>query len=80
MCKGEICGFDYEKQESGTFLYKAKESSLSSSKKIVKAQYKERPQYALIEQYENESVKRFQSDLKTTVKQVVQLLKDISNE
>lgn len=78
MCyKGEICGFDYEKQEDGTFLYKAKESSVSSSKKIIKPQYKEKPQYKLIEQYEQKAVERYQDDIKTTVKQVVQFLNTI---
>lgn len=80
MCyTGQIGSFDYERQEDGTFLYKAKENA-APVKKIINAQYKERPQYPLIEQYENESVKRFQNNLKTTVKQVVQLLKHIENE
>jgi len=81
MCdKGEIGNFSYEKQKDGTFLYKAKENTLSSKKVIKKAQYKEKPQYKALEQIENKSIARFQNDLKTTVKNVVQLLNTISNE
>jgi hypothetical protein len=76
----EIGNFIAEKQENGTFLYKAKQQSVSSSKKIDKPKYKERPQYPLIEQYELKAVERFQQDIKNTVKQVVQLLITISNE
>lgn len=80
MCdKGQIGQFDYEKQENGTFLYKSKENA-TPVKKTINAQYKERSQYPLIEQYEQKAVQRFQQDLKTTVKQVVQFLKDIPNE
>lgn len=79
MCyKGEICGFDYEKRKDGTFLYKAKENSLSSSqKKIAKPQYKEKPEYPVIEQYEQKAVERYQQDLANTAKQIVNLIKDI---
>ena len=80
MCyNGEIGNHTFEKQEDGTFLYKAKENT-TPIKKIVKAQYKEKPQYPLIEQTEQKAVDRFQQTLKTTVKQVVQFLNDIPNE
>ena len=79
MCyKGEICGFDYEKQKDGTFLYKAKENSLSSSqKKIAKPQYKEKPEYPVIEQYEQKAIERYRIDLSNVAKEIVQFLKNI---
>lgn len=76
--KGDIGNFDYEKQEDGTFLYKAKENSIPlTSKKTEKPQYKERPQFPVIEEYEQASVKRFQQDLANTVKEIVNFLKNI---
>lgn len=81
MCyKGEIGNFSYEKQKDGTFLYKAKENTISSKKVNRKAQYKEKPQYKALEQIEQQSVIRFQDNLKSTVKNVVQLLNTIQNE
>lgn len=78
MCyKGEIGQFDYEKQPDGTFLYKAKENAVISKSKTAKPQYKERPQYPVIEQYEQKAVERYQEDIKTTVKQVIQFLNTI---
>ena len=78
MCyKGEIGQFDYEKQPDGTFLYKAKENAVISKSKTAKPQYKERPQYPVIEQYEQKAVERYQVDLSNTVKEIVQFLKNI---
>lgn len=76
--QGEIQNFDYERQDNGTFLYKAKDNI--SKRKVVKSQYQEKPQYPLIQQYENEAVKRFQQDIKNTVVQVVQFLKQTNHE
>lgn len=79
MCyKGYIGNFSYEKQKDGTFLYKAKEGV--EQKKITDAKYQEKPQYPLIEQYENKAVERFQVDLKNTVTQVVQFLIKTNHE
>lgn len=75
--KGEIGQFDYEKQPDGTFLYKAKENAVISKPKTAKPQYKERPQYPVIEQYEQKAVERYQEDIKTTAKQVIQFLNTI---
>lgn len=70
--KGDIGNFSYEKQKDGTFLYKAKEGV--QQRKIENAQYKEKPQFPLIIEYENKAVERFQVDLKNTVTQIVQFL------
>jgi hypothetical protein len=73
----EIGNFLAEKQQNGTFLYKAKEDIVSSTSKVSNPQYKERPQYPLIEQYESKATERFQQDLKTTVIEVVEFLNQI---
>lgn len=81
MCyKGEILNFEYERQEDGTFLYKAKESSISSKSKKGKAQYKEKPEYPLLEQIEQKSIERYQQDLKDLAKQIVVFIKPLNND
>lgn len=76
MCyKGEICGHTFERQDDGTFLYKAKESQPLTKSNVKKAQYKERPQYPLIEQYEKKALQRYQNDLKSLAINIVELLK-----
>lgn len=77
MCQvGEICGHTYERQEDGTFLYKAKEELVSLRSKKKKSQYKEKPQYKLIEVYEKKAIERYQKDLIATVKEIVESLKN----
>lgn len=74
MCQtGTICGHDYEKQSDGTFLYKAQETSVSSSK-ITKPQYKELPQYPLIPIYEQKAAQHYQQNIKTLVIDIVKFL------
>lgn len=74
MCQtGNICGFDYEKQSDGTFLYKAQETSVSSSK-IIKPQYKEVPQYPLIPIYEQKAVQRYQKDVQQLTIDIIKFL------
>lgn len=72
--EGEICNYVYEKQEDGTFLYKAKQDFFFLKKK-KKQQYKEKPQYRLIEVYEEESRSRFQQNTKSLVLEVIEILK-----
>lgn len=77
MCyKGEICGHTFEKQEDGTFLYKAKENPVSLRKKPTKPQYKEKPEYPVVGELEQQAVKRYQEDLVNTAKQIVSFLKE----
>lgn len=69
--------FDIEKQKDGTFLYKAKEGFTASAAKITKAQYKERPQYPLIEKIEVESKEKYNSILKETTIEIVKFIKKL---
>lgn len=81
MCyTGEIGNHTFEKQEDGTFLYKAKEGPSLVKKSISKPQYKEKPQYPLIEQIEHKAVERYQQDLKDLVKQIVVFIKPLNND
>lgn len=62
-------------QEDGTFLYKARPVPTSFS--VVKPVHKEKPQYPLIEQYENVAKQRYKEELSTTVLDIVKFLKTI---
>ena len=72
---GEIGNFVYEKQKDGTFLYKSKEVSVDLKSKKTKKKYKEKPQYKLIEVYENKAKKRFENNIKNLVIEVINILK-----
>lgn len=74
--KGDIGNFDYEKQEDGTFLYKAKENPVSLRKKPTKPQYKEKPEFPVVGELEQVAVKRYYQDLANTAKQIVSFLKE----
>lgn len=75
--EGEICDHFYEKQKDGTFIYKAKQDNVSLQKIKIKSkqQYKEKPQYKLIEIYEEESRSKFQQNIKSLVFEVIEILK-----
>lgn len=62
-------------QEDGTFLYKARPVPTSFS--VAKPVHKEKPQYPLIEQYENVAKERYKEELSTTVLDIVKFLKTI---
>lgn len=70
-----VGGFEALPQDNGTFLYKAIESPISFSEK--KPTFKEKPQYPLIEQYENVAKKRYKEELSSTVLDIVKFLKNI---
>ena len=69
-----IGDFLYEKQSDGTFIYKAIQNELKSQKKHQKSQYKEKPQYQLIEQYEKAAVDNYKTQLVDLTKQVTDFL------
>ena len=69
----EVGNFIATQNEKGVWLYKAKEFHVPVKK--VKAQYKEKPQYKLIEHYENVAKLRFKEELRTTVKEIVTFIK-----
>lgn len=71
----DIGNFTAIQKANGVYEYKVKEQVLQ--KKKVKSQYKEKPQYKLIEHYENVAKLRFKKQLSDTVKQVVVFLKNI---
>jgi len=62
-------------QKNGTFLYKA--NNVPTSFSVVKPIHKEKPQYPLIEQYENVAKERYKEELSTTVLDIVKFLKTI---
>lgn len=69
--------YDIE-QKDGAFLYKAKEGfSVSKQKTVKKPQYKERPQYPLIEKIEVEAKQNFNEILKQTSIEIVKFIKNI---
>ena len=73
--KIDIGNFTAIKKADGTFEYTPKDRVLQ--KKKIKVQYKEKPQYKLIEHYENVAKLRFKEELRTTVKEIVTFIKNI---
>ena len=64
--------FIVEAKDDGTFLYKG----ITPSKK-EKGLYKEKPQFPLIEKYENVAKERYKEDLRNTVIKIVELVKTL---
>lgn len=73
MCEQvEIGSFLSEKQKDGTFIYKSK--SLESPKKKVKSQYKDKPQFPVVEQIEQKFKDRGKEMIFNIGKEVVKYL------
>lgn len=68
--------YDIE-QKDGTFLYKAKEGFSISKKQVSKPQYKEKPQYPLIEKIEVEAKQNYNNILKETSIEIVKFIKNL---
>lgn len=73
MCEQvEIGGFLAKKQEDGTFIYKSK--SFEIPKKKVKSQYKDKPQFPVVEQVEQKFKDRGKEMIFNIGKEVVKYL------
>lgn len=75
MCEIEVGNFIATPKGDGTWLYKSKDSNIPTKK--AEAKYKEKPQYALIEEYEGVAKTKFRTRLNETVKEVVKFIKNL---
>lgn len=75
MCEIEVGNFTATPKGDGTWLYKAKDTSMPVKK--AKPSYKEKPQYDLIVDYETVAKRKFRGRLNETVKEIVKFIKNI---
>lgn len=72
----QIGNFEYTKDDKGDWIYK---SNPSSSLSKEKAQYREKPQYAVQEEIEGKSKDQFKKLINSTVLELIKYIKEEIN-